>query len=154
MNKSDITAPRGTPEYVVQHARWQRSRGRRPSEPYGPFLNPRVALEAARADAAHAAKNMAILDQVVAEALAGAFTLPCSPDIVGMVVFTVGGQYDMRVTVEVVDVDTGSGTATCQPVNAPAFVAPVSDLRDPNALFDEVKRRVLPELDCIAMLVV
>lgn len=40
----------GSPELVVAHARWQKSRGRRPSMAYGPYRNPRVALATAARD--------------------------------------------------------------------------------------------------------
>lgn len=36
--------------YVVAHAKWQQSRGRNPSEPYGEHRNPRKALSAALAE--------------------------------------------------------------------------------------------------------
>lgn len=38
----------GSPEYIIAHARWQASRGRRPSLPYEMWQNPEVALEAAK----------------------------------------------------------------------------------------------------------
>ncbi len=47
MIKSAISHPRGTPEFVVAHAKWQASRGRRPSEPFMDFRNPVEALRVA-----------------------------------------------------------------------------------------------------------
>jgi hypothetical protein len=47
MKKSGITQPRGTAEFVVEHARWQLSRGRNPSEPFESIQNPREALTVA-----------------------------------------------------------------------------------------------------------
>lgn len=47
MLKSAISHPRGTPEFVVAHAKWQSSRGRRPSEPFLEFRNPVKALRVA-----------------------------------------------------------------------------------------------------------
>lgn len=47
MIKADITFPRGTAEFVIQHAHWQRSRGRGPSEPFNGIRNPAAALKAA-----------------------------------------------------------------------------------------------------------
>lgn len=49
MKKSDVRkyAP-GTPEYVVMHARYQKSRGRRPSVGFPGEPNPRLALQYAR----------------------------------------------------------------------------------------------------------
>ncbi|KXK08782.1 MAG: hypothetical protein UZ21_OP11001000335 [Microgenomates bacterium OLB22] len=37
----------GSAKYVIAHAAWQQSRGRKPSEPYGDETNPRKALAAA-----------------------------------------------------------------------------------------------------------
>lgn len=45
MEKSQVDKyPQGTPEYVVLHARWQMSRGRKPSASYCHIKNPRKAL--------------------------------------------------------------------------------------------------------------
>lgn len=49
MDKSMLNRyTRGTAEYVVAHAMWQHSRGRRPSEPFMGFKNPATALAVAR----------------------------------------------------------------------------------------------------------
>lgn len=47
MNKRGITHERGTAEYVVQHAAWQESRGRKPSQAFMEEKNPRDALQRA-----------------------------------------------------------------------------------------------------------
>ena len=51
MNRNSClaTLSKGSAAYVVAHARWQQSRGRRPSMPYLAENNPRKALAAARA---------------------------------------------------------------------------------------------------------
>lgn len=47
MKKSDITHPHSTAQHVVEHAAWQRSRGRNPSETFQNFDNPQEALRVA-----------------------------------------------------------------------------------------------------------
>lgn len=47
MKKAEITHPRGTAEFVIEHARWQQSRGRNPSEPFKHIRDPRKAFELA-----------------------------------------------------------------------------------------------------------
>lgn len=45
MNRCSVSVfPRTTPQYAVAHAKWRRSRGRNPSEPYGREKNPKKAL--------------------------------------------------------------------------------------------------------------
>lgn len=47
MKKSAIIHPRGSAQYVVEHAAWQHARGRNPSERFQDFDNPREALRVA-----------------------------------------------------------------------------------------------------------